>query len=153
MSKVISKATIDKWNDDHRIEQLKHKREINVAVNPPKPKRTYGGGGRVKESRRSTIDPTTLMNRISTLNGFKSASPYNEYKDSIKKTTANVISSMGSNAEEQKTVRDKIMTSADIASICSRKLFDLNIVENEWAILGLTLAGKFLEAKWENRTP
>ena len=146
MSKVISKATIDKWNDDHKIEQLKHQKEIKVAVNPPKQKvmRSYGR----RSAPQHRVDPVALMNRIQQINSV--SNEYNEYKDSIKRTTASIIGSLGKNEEEQQSVREKIMTSGDIASICSKKLMDLNVIENEWAVLGLTIAGKFLEAKWEN---
>jgi len=38
------------------------------------------------------------------------------------------------------------MGSKDIVDILSDKLMDLDMIENEWLVLGLTVAGKFLEA-------
>jgi hypothetical protein len=69
---------------------------------------------------------------------------YTEYQNSIKQCFFEGCTRMAK-GEDQATFRGKMVKSRDIKTIVADKV---NLeVENEWAILGLTILGKWLETK------
>jgi len=145
--KIISSNEIQSLNDKKSIEDKKHTKELNKAVNPPKMK--------IKTSRAPKSAPMSasrlknILKYQSMESGGESAvrlpkSQYQEYKQSLKESTINVVTSL--QPEYADTVRDKLLGSNDIVNILSEKVMNLDLIENEWLILGLTVAGKFLEA-------
>ena len=135
--KVVSKQDIEKMDDDLRIEKKKHEKDINKVVNPPK----------MKPIRKSAPPPSINLNQFKSLANQSPRPPprYTEYKRSLRHIAAETVSKLA--PEEAETVKDKLLASQDIANICTDKLFDLDLIENEWILLGLTVAGKILEAK------
>jgi hypothetical protein len=161
--KVITKQIIDQWNDDHKLEQMKHAKEMRQQINPPRQRPLRPSSA---SSRPHRVNPIALMNALNkeaSAGGMALAqaqaamnpcSQYTEYKDSIKRTTASIVSSCVGTEREKGNLKEKILSSGDIASICSKKLAEMgcNMITSEWAVLALTVAGKVLETKWENRT-
>ena len=141
---IVSKEEVDKWNDKHKIESMKHTKSLRTIVNPPKPKKLP----RIRQPRNHSVSPETMFKGLSYVSNQLSAPPcpYNEYKDSIKKTSASLLSSVDANNQE--ALKQKILESNDIATICANKLMDFSGIENEWLILCLTIGGKILESKF-----
>jgi hypothetical protein len=137
---VISKDEVDKWTDKYKINNMKHTKSLRSVVNPPKARKLP----RIREPRMHTITPQALTQFCGSFSS--SVSPYNEYKESIKKSTVTLLSQLNP-TETQDVLKEKILASGDIGKICASKLMDYSGIENEWLILGLTVCGKFLEAR------
>jgi hypothetical protein len=138
--KVVSKQDIEKMDDDLKIEKKKHEKDLNKVVNPPKMKP-------ISKMRSEGASSRINLNQFKSLAAIPTNQPprYNEYKQSLRQVAAETVSKLA--PDEADTVKDKLMASRDIANICADKLFDLDLIENEWLVLGLTIAGKILEAK------
>ena len=137
--KVVSKQDIEKMDDDLRIERKKHEKDLNKVVNPPKMKP-------MKKTRSQGAPHRINLNHFKSLAMPSNQPPrYTEYKRSLRNIAAETVSKLA--PEEADTVKDKLLASHDIANICTEKLLDLDLIENEWILLGLTVAGKILEAK------
>jgi len=146
--KIITSSDIQSLNDKKSIEEKKHTKEITRAVNPPKMR-----ARRTPAPRKDRVISASRLKNILKYqsNPISDLSPpsapksqYKEYKNSMKETSINLITSI--QPEYADTIKDKIMGSKDIVDILSDKLMDLDMIENEWLVLGLTVAGKFLEA-------
>ena len=134
--KIISSDEIQSLNDKKEIEEKKHTKEIFKAVNPPKqrPRRTPA------PRRERTVQASRLKDFLQFQSSQSSnAVPpvpkqqYKEWTNSVKETAI-------------KTVVSIQPEYSDIVSILSDKIMNLDLVENEWLILALTIGGKFLEA-------
>lgn len=144
--KIISSDEIQSLNDKKAIEEKKHTKEIFKAVNPPKqrPRRTPA------PRRERTVQASRLKDLLQfqspqSSNVVPSApKQYKEWTNSMKETAIKTVVSI--QPEYSDTIRDKLTSSNDIVSILSDKIMNLDLVENEWLILALTIGGKFLEA-------
>ena len=153
MSRVISKDMIKSWNDKNKINQLKHTKSLSKEASPKPIMKLRGSRGGRRTAERG-MDPERMINILGKIrNNLPNQSfadsppcPYNEYKDSIKKTTTTLLSAYAGQ-DNSDSVRDKLQNSSDIASILSNKVGSINFVENEWAVLCLTVLGKFAEAR------
>ena len=161
MSRIVSKSTIADWNDKSKVNEMKHSKELRTQVNPPKMFQAPRSRGGVSRGRRaqvqsmrqhsSMLDPS----RLASLLGRSASEPaeyreklhdYREYKESIKKSSTQVLGKLiGDNVDQQASVRDKIANSKDIATIIANRIGDLDLFQNEWLILCLTIGGKYLE--------
>jgi hypothetical protein len=154
MSRVISKQEINQWSDKHKVDDMKHQRNLRDEATP-KPQMALKSSGRSRPKRihSQSMTPQRIQSILSNVN--PSSSPpihrpvgqYKEYKDSIKKTGTHFIASYAGR-DNTDNVRDKLQGSEDIQKIISNKIGDLDLVDNEWGVLGLTVLGKFLEAKF-----
>jgi len=133
--KVVSKQDIEKMDDELRVEKKKHEKDLNKIVNPPK----------MKPIKKSHPPPRISMERFANLPRPPPARQYSEYKRSLRHVAAETVAKLA--PEESDAVKDKLLASHDIANLCAEKLFDMNFIENDWLVLGLTIAGKILEAK------
>jgi len=162
MSRIVTKSTIQEWNDKSKINDMKHNKDLRTAVNPPKMVqfKKPSGSGRAERMQRqrnhnTTFDPSRLASILSGIprEGAEAGerrppTPYKEYKDSIKKASTQVLSSFaGENTDNQESVRNKLANSKDIADILANRIGDLDLFQNEWIILCLTIGGKFLETR------
>ena len=145
--KIISSDESQSLNDKKEIEEKKHTKEIFKAVNPPKqtPRRTPA------PRRERTVQASRLKDFLQFQSSQSSnAVPpvpkqqYKEWTNSVKETAIKTVVSI--QPEYSDTIRDKLTSSNDIVSILSDKIMNLDLVENEWLILALTIGGKFLEA-------
>jgi hypothetical protein len=144
---IIPKEKINEWNDKSKIQSMKHSKSIRQVVNPPKQKRL----ARIRQPREHTINPRILFNDASQLTnilrGGSSVSKYNEYKESLKKSSAYLLANAVGSSQDSENIKQKLQESQDIATICSEKIMDWNGIENEWVILCVTILGKLLESK------
>jgi hypothetical protein len=161
----VSKSTIADWNDKSKVTAMKHSKELRTQVNPPKMFQAPRGSRAGNRGRRAQVnaarqhsaalDPSRLASLISNIPGRDASErprarpnhDYQEYKESIKRSTTQVLGSLaGENEDQQQSVRNKIANSKDIAQIIGSRFSDMDFFDNEWIILALTIGGKYLEA-------
>jgi hypothetical protein len=167
MSRVISKQEVNQWTDKHKVDDMKHQRVLRDEATPKPMFQMKGGRGRTTKTRTrpkrehsQSITPQRIQSILSNFNGSQTTTSssysrppppqnaYREYKDSIKKTGTHFIASYAGSSNTD-NVREKLQNSEDIQKIINNKIGDLDFVgDNEWGILGLTVLGKFLEAKF-----
>ena len=148
--KILSSQEIKSLDDKKSIEDKKHQKELNHAVNPPKPRRTRMSVPRQRE-QKSSMDPARLAKilgnakKMSPTQDFLPQNDYREYKESLKRSAIGLVSSM--EGEHKEIIQDKLANSNDIPKILTNQLLDLDLIQNEWVILALTIGGKFLESR------
>jgi hypothetical protein len=162
MSRVISKEEINQWTDKHKITDLKHQKEIRRQVEPKPPVMLKGKQSKTPRpvaqprNHSTAFNPQRIASILKGVSRDDSASyhhrtlppsQYREYKESIKKTGTHLIASYAGR-DNTDNVKEKLSSSEDIQKIISNKIGDLDLVENEWGVLALTVLGKFLESKF-----
>jgi len=146
--KVIPKSVISSWNDKSQVDKMKHQHSLRKEVNPERDLTRIKGRSRVsapRAPRQRQINPDRIRQILS--EPIVTQSPYNEYKDSLKKCSGSVIAkTLGD--DDGETLKKKITDSKDIQTIITNQVCSFPTFENELIVLGLTLTGKFLESKF-----
>ena len=146
--KVVPKSIISSWNDKCQVDKMKHAHSLRKEVNPEKDLTRIKNRGRAPRPppmRARSINPDKIRD-ILNQDIPMTCNQYGEYKDSIKKCSSSVIATcLGEN--ESGTLKEKITTSDDIQKILTDKITDLPLLSSEWIVLGMTVAGKYLETK------
>lgn len=136
--KVVSKEQINIMNDESKVADKKHNRDLLNQANPKKP--------RFKPPKPSRPPRPPRAVRIADLQALgvaPSAPVYNEYRKSFKDSALKLVTSMES-PEHQEGLAEKIVNSKDIQSIIVQSL-PVFETENNLTTLVFTVLGKFLE--------
>ena len=145
MSNIINKTTINKWNDDLKVNEKKHARALNEEAAPKKFKIPRGTSGRAPRAQRHTPDISELLKIMPSPKG---GTQYTEYKESLKESALKLIASIEPNPEYNTSLKGRIANSRDIQSILATKFIDLDFIDNDWGILAATICAKYIENRY-----
>jgi hypothetical protein len=159
MVSIVGASEVKRMTDARKVTEKIENKSITARVNDvfgdgSSGKKTGGskgssGGGIIIKGKNSRPAPSrrpqqpALDPRV--LEQLVAQTQYQEYKTSIREAIHYGMTLIERNPSYKDGLKQKICASRDIRTILDNKLRGVNLIENEWLVLGLTLCSKVIE--------